>query len=442
MHRRVRLRGGSDSCDGAVSIRILILEPSPTQHAPIRCSFREISLARHGPAELPYESLSYTWGVPRGTRPVLCDGMTILVTPNCEQALLHLRRKFTSRNIWIDAICINQQSVSEKNHQRDPDLSGVLRRAGRYGGLANRIRRLYRTVRRDTGGRICEPASAWNILNKRESERIARLCTNDWFSRMWTIQELLLSKSSVFHLGNTQCLARDLLTFYALGYDIVWRDDLEHYRMRNSLSKLGALNNTTDGRDKVYGILSYLKSQCPEFQLPEVDYAKPLEEVYEMFTRALISRTNDLWAVELVNPPAAGSSVPSWVLDLRSPNMVATDWRGTWSHRRGSDMRGSYNLAAIRISRDSYVSRQEMNKEERDRQRTTCLSEWTAFYVSLDLQPDFVERSPYRSLESSRSKQKPLVNSASASEYRHDQGPSVVSKLERDDQGVVTRSTH
>jgi len=156
---------------GPRSIRVLVLQPARKAYHPVQFFFKETSLEGDSGPRLCYEALSYTWGAPRGTRPILCEGRAILVTPNCEQALLHLRQKFRPRNLWIDAICIDQQSVSEKNQQvpmmgdiyrrasrsilwlgRDMDaqLSAVLRNAAIYGNAINGMRRAFRKVRRST----------------------------------------------------------------------------------------------------------------------------------------------------------------------------------------------------------------------------------------------------------------------------------------------------
>jgi hypothetical protein len=43
------------------------------------------------------------------------------VTENCKSALLELRREVVTRSqaqlIWIDAICINQKDIPERNYQ-------------------------------------------------------------------------------------------------------------------------------------------------------------------------------------------------------------------------------------------------------------------------------------------------------------------------------------
>jgi hypothetical protein len=76
-----------------------------------------------------YEALSYTWGSQEGKIPILLNGQPLEVTRNLHVALTHLRRKYTRKNnklfmansnrrrLWIDAICINQQDVDERNSQ-------------------------------------------------------------------------------------------------------------------------------------------------------------------------------------------------------------------------------------------------------------------------------------------------------------------------------------
>jgi hypothetical protein len=103
------------------STRVLVLEPAPTRDTPIRCHLVEINLDEFDQRSYSYEALSYIWGERHGTRPIICEGKSLLVTPNCEEALRALRRKITPRVLWIDAICIDQGSddsdPKEKSHQ-------------------------------------------------------------------------------------------------------------------------------------------------------------------------------------------------------------------------------------------------------------------------------------------------------------------------------------
>ncbi|PMD43860.1 heterokaryon incompatibility, partial [Hyaloscypha variabilis F] len=63
-----------------------------------------------------YEALSYAWDSPQLDSFVVCNNCAIPVTINCQKALKRLR-KYGSGNLFVDAICINQSSTNEKNHQ-------------------------------------------------------------------------------------------------------------------------------------------------------------------------------------------------------------------------------------------------------------------------------------------------------------------------------------
>jgi len=49
--------------------------------------------------------------------PVLVDVEPVKVTKNLESFLQHARVPFSGLMLWIDALCINQQSIEERNHQ-------------------------------------------------------------------------------------------------------------------------------------------------------------------------------------------------------------------------------------------------------------------------------------------------------------------------------------
>ncbi|VUC33961.1 unnamed protein product [Clonostachys rosea] len=94
-------------------IRLFALLPSPQPNAPLEGQLQVVSL--HSPPT--YESLSYAWGAPEFTQPIIVNGQTLLVTPNLDSALRALRHEEITRLLWIDAICINQRSPQERGHQ-------------------------------------------------------------------------------------------------------------------------------------------------------------------------------------------------------------------------------------------------------------------------------------------------------------------------------------
>ncbi|PVH82258.1 HET-domain-containing protein, partial [Cadophora sp. DSE1049] len=74
---------------------------------------------------ISFEAVSYTWGTEKPDRSITLDDGTLAVTPALEAALREFRnpRQWASHIYswnaisWIDAICINQNDVDEKNHQ-------------------------------------------------------------------------------------------------------------------------------------------------------------------------------------------------------------------------------------------------------------------------------------------------------------------------------------
>lgn len=73
----------------------------------------------------PFRALSYVWGDPNITEPVLVDGHSLLVTRSLLAALGRIPKHCDEEYdwpeppafLWIDAICINQHDTIEKQHQ-------------------------------------------------------------------------------------------------------------------------------------------------------------------------------------------------------------------------------------------------------------------------------------------------------------------------------------
>ena len=94
------------------TFRLLLLEPS-CKGQQLRCTIQHERLE----GSRPYEALSYCWGLLESQVNVECDGQVIPVTVNCSAALLQLRHRFRRRVLWIDALCINQTSDTDKAAQ-------------------------------------------------------------------------------------------------------------------------------------------------------------------------------------------------------------------------------------------------------------------------------------------------------------------------------------
>ncbi|KAH6684414.1 heterokaryon incompatibility protein-domain-containing protein [Halenospora varia] len=96
------------------SIRLLVLQPAKNKDQHLFCEIMHASLD-----EPPfYEAFSCTWDSEIPQAFLTCpDGSQILATLNCEAALRRLRFLPRPRCLWVDAICMNQYKVDERNTQ-------------------------------------------------------------------------------------------------------------------------------------------------------------------------------------------------------------------------------------------------------------------------------------------------------------------------------------
>lgn len=102
-------------------IRLLQIRPEKRSSEQIKCL---MTVHRRESTPL-YEAISYTWGDAVSLETIQCDGRNLIVRATCANALRALRRRKAAssassgrpRYIWIDAICINQQDVAERNAQ-------------------------------------------------------------------------------------------------------------------------------------------------------------------------------------------------------------------------------------------------------------------------------------------------------------------------------------
>ncbi|KEZ43630.1 hypothetical protein SAPIO_CDS4227 [Scedosporium apiospermum] len=63
-----------------------------------------------------YRALSYCWGSPTPACQITLNGV-LVVGPNLDSALRHLRDKSTDIELWVDALCINQDDLDERASQ-------------------------------------------------------------------------------------------------------------------------------------------------------------------------------------------------------------------------------------------------------------------------------------------------------------------------------------
>jgi hypothetical protein len=107
----------------ADTIRLIELVPSPVREEDqpgVPSSTIHCKLTHWKFGQRPnYVALSYTWGrdCKSNTRIIFIDGKRFQVGLNLWEALRFLKGRIPEKYLWVDAICINQNNVNERNQQ-------------------------------------------------------------------------------------------------------------------------------------------------------------------------------------------------------------------------------------------------------------------------------------------------------------------------------------
>ena len=178
-------------------IRLLAILPGRFGD-PIKCTLSTVCLDD----EPAFEALSYTWGSMSRASSLICDSKSLHVTSNLYEGLQRLRRRKSVRVIWVDAVCINQDDVGERNQQ-------ILYMARIYKQAKQVV--VWLGVTSDENDLV--PTSAnkqnWiiNTMSKYSRKRSRQLpgswlqhFNRPWSLRVWIIQEIVFAqKVTVIH---------------------------------------------------------------------------------------------------------------------------------------------------------------------------------------------------------------------------------------------------
>ena len=362
-------------------IRLLVYRYVPDSDVTIHCHLMTKSLdeiIRCGPK---YEALSYVWGNPDNTIPIMCDGKRLSITANLHTLLVN--RYITVRMdmaaslyFWADAICINQKDNEEKTVQVRlmQDIYGhadhVIAWLGEEDQSVKRgfayVRRLFATMEEYS---LVDPETQekhfdYNSLDTAEAEAVrlgmpgrtdkvwgdmAAILTNPWFSRVWIVQEALMARGLMFLCGATTLPSEILLSVARVMIDVdIFRErltsgtlapwflnarylgHLKHNFDRGAkLTILDILYFTrdfeaSDARDKVFAVVGLATDVDETF----IDYS--VEDPGPMLVRLsktllgirdeTVASSPDLTVLAYARSVATSIKVPSWVVDWTSPD--------------------------------------------------------------------------------------------------------------------------
>lgn len=301
----------------ARKIRILELLPGDFDE-PLRGNLRIEDLQ----FKPEFEALSYTWTDESGDASkseiiFLESRHDILpITTNCANALRRLR--FTkisnlSRDLWVDAICINQESVQERSHQ-----VGIMQYI-----YATALRVLV-YLGEDSGDPNPGTSAPWIYQNNGNTLDLdSDLSKRPYFSRTWVIQEIASARSAWVLYGSRGARWQDFLGPVQKNRPHPWLSLVaqpRHREMSELYNLLVAASNckASDPRDKVFALLNlFIGANDAGFA---ADYSLSHAQVFAGTTAFLLLQNPQDWANMFAMIDSSRSSkLPSWAVDWASP---------------------------------------------------------------------------------------------------------------------------
>ncbi|KAJ4226179.1 hypothetical protein NW759_004765 [Fusarium solani] len=304
-----------------------------------------------------YEALSYTWGNPENPQTVQVvshDDPSIFWTQeiqyNLSGALKHLRYPDKPRTLWVDAVCINQADIPERNAQV-PRMSDIYRLADRVvvwlGEETSNNKLAVSTLDylgaqielTKQGGRLpspgCDHQDWFRSLTEMPYEddtwqAIADLVNRAWFGRLWVLQEIQLSN----HKAVMQCGMNQISwqRFRRAMVCLESKRNLPQVVIFSKLPRLGVFCLPVEGvnfailllrvthldcsnpRDKVYGLLGLASPSL--LARVQAQYAEPVESVYRDLFLAMTDQMQRLHFEFCSLRTSQARHLASWVPDF------------------------------------------------------------------------------------------------------------------------------
>jgi len=294
-----------------------------------------------------FEALSYEWHQTkaRGGGSISLGNSDMTVGENLADALEELRYSDKNRLLWIDALCIDQITLLERNHQ-----VGLMSKI--YGQAQNVVVWLGPASENSDIAMdfldLCakyhkEPKLPLNIIDESTASRdrieaLINLFERTYWRRVWVIQEMILAPSITIFCGSRSAdwKALKLATAFQLDmrtkdvpYSLMTCEAGFYYRNSRAATPMQSRGTSraqenlrhwlqvsqgsecTEVRDKIYGLLALAEDR----HLFTIDYTKPVTEIYRDIMLAYAEDTTIFQFSELLQK-------------MLSPMIVSPDRRG------------------------------------------------------------------------------------------------------------------
>jgi Heterokaryon incompatibility protein (HET) len=194
------------------AIRILRLYSSSSNNPQVECELLTPSEESTQNADfsrtIPYEALSWCWGTDPKTKYIsIRKGQKTYakyISPNLFSALRALRHHQRNRNLWIDAICINQDNLDEKNHQVEM-MNKIYGNATKVciwlGDPSKSSERALKFIKEEVLKLQDFDELCSSRAHSHKWRSLLELMQRDWFSRRWVVQEIALARRAMIYCG-------------------------------------------------------------------------------------------------------------------------------------------------------------------------------------------------------------------------------------------------
>jgi hypothetical protein len=304
-----------------------------------------------------YEALSYTWGDADISEPGHVEDClesseppaTLGLRPNLAFALRSLRYSDKVRILWIDAICINQQDIEERNEQvkRMTNIYILAQRVVAWLGEESNdskhaltaLRHVGRQLEVTKSGRIIAAHNAteselWRndhkpSFDQRTWQALMNFMERAWFYRVWCWQEIKLgSAQAVLQCGRDKIAWNKFWLAVLCLHNknelpsMLFRERCRHIaylkyslagQPMSNILDISRSKGCSNPRDKIYGLLGITPSYFSSGIV--VDYSQPVQDVYKEAFLTHLNTTKRLELLKHCNLESRKIGGPSWVPD-------------------------------------------------------------------------------------------------------------------------------
>jgi hypothetical protein len=336
-----------------------VIEPE-TIDSEIRCSL--VDYPDNGYPD--YFALSYSWGNEPNLESIVCDDHIFKLTSHLKYALQMIFKNQACPRLWVDAICIDQSSKSEKEsqvakmHHIYQRAKGVFVWLGKSEeGSDNVMDTINTAVYKPDSGRplheiIVDPQLISSLdLDLSLFYLLAAFSRRAWFRRLWIAQEYFFAKEVIFLCGEKAAENAAFIKFleelslrsFGAHEPPGFQDEEALFRGFHALIKLNELKEKTaqgggkisffdfvmEGRDRfvkepvdrIYGAFGMAEDVDKTYRTAiPIDYSqKSLEEywkLYVQFGKIALVHEPSLRLLNHVDSQKRAKDLPSWCPDL------------------------------------------------------------------------------------------------------------------------------